>query len=367
MTTPTTLVRLPAALLALVTALLTSLVLAAPAHAAVADPVTDIEVTQKQGPNHTWEVTATWAANPDASRYRVRVETKDDGTGSTFVFGDADTTSKTLSTGLLAAGQQYWVTVRTLSGSDEGDLAAAPFTAMTLDTTGPTGTTSLDRSLGYLVFDEDALFSFNPDELMAARFRLTLSNVADNVSAPGKVKRQVVAGDGTAAKQWTTGSYVLKYTKAGRYTPHVLLTDEAGNTTDITVGTVRVFEDNVKPQVRIIKPKKPGKVSSWTRVKGTATDSASDVQMALAMVAQKRGGVWHVYDFDKKIWRAGTSSVKKSLNKSKSMPAFMMLGPGGSWRTPKIKGLTRDNLHVEAAAVDGAANFGLAKLNQRLS
>lgn len=374
--------RLPATLVALAMAVAGSLAVAAPAHAAATDPVTGLTVTaQKQGANQgdrqTWEITATWEANPDATKYQVSVAGDEHGDDVYLPPRDVTTTttSLTLTTDGFLEGEEYWIVVRTKTGGTPalGDLASTSFTTIALDRAGPTGAVKADRTTGYLVLDMDAPMEFRGapglraaeslfDDLLSARFTLTLSGVTD---ANPPIKREILAGDGSAAKPWTSGSYSLTYTKAGTYTPHVLLTDKAGNVTDIAV-TLRVLADNGKPKVRITKPKKPAKAASWKRVTGTATDSATEVVLGMAVVAQKRGSIWHVYDFGKRKWLPGTTSYKKSMKKSKAEAALVLPKAGGAWRTPKIRGMARGELRIQVAAVDAALNVGGAKAKQRI-
>lgn len=365
--------RLPATLVALAMAVAGSLAVAAPAHAAA----TGLAITQKQGPNHTWEITTTWTADAAATGYRVNIDSKSDGTGQSFAAKDVgNLTTATLKTDGLAVGQEYWVVVRTLVDGEPTDLAAKSFYPDPLDTHGPTGKVRADRTTGYLVLDLDAPMEFRTlpgdrqaaslfDDMLSARFTLSLSDVEDDYTATSAIKREILAGDGSAAKPWTSGSYSLTYTKAGTYTPHVLLTDKAGNVTDIAV-TLRVLADNGKPKVRITKPKKPAKAASWKRVTGTATDSATEVVLGMAVVAQKRGSIWHVYDFGKRKWLPGTTSYKKSMKKSKAEAALVLPKAGGAWRTPKIRGMARGELRIQVAAVDAALNVGGAKARQRI-
>ena len=78
-------------------------------------------------------------------------------------------------------------------------------------------------------------------------------------------------------------------------------------------------------------------------------------------MAEKRGGTWYAYDFSKRKWLKGYSSLDKTLNKTKARAAFMTVTAAGNWRTPRIRSLTKGTLHVEAFAVDDAFNFSLAR------
>ncbi len=224
---------------------------------------------------------------------------------------------------------------------------------------GPTASIVPDRTSGYLVYDQTS-------SKLSARFLLTMSELSMPVA---DVTRTVDAGDGSPAKQWTTGAYVLTYTKPGTYTPTVTLTDKnnSSNTTEITVTPIRVLTDSGKPTVTITKPKKPGKAASWKRIGGTATDSATKVEFVGLMAVQKRKDTWHVYDFAKRTWRAGTSALNKTINKTKAEPLYMVPDAKGGWRTPKIKGLTGGTLYVATIAFDSGLNMGRKQMTRKVS
>ncbi|MGO4255475.1 hypothetical protein [Marmoricola sp. RAF53] len=333
----------------------------APAEAAApTDPVTGLAITQSQGPGHTWKIHASWDAATDPAVTGYRVWLSDSPTlPSSFDYDHANTsgTSVDLESGDLIAGGSFYVIVKTLSPA-EGDPAPKDFAPIALDTTGPTGSYTLNRTSGYLdvppggdVFEDD----------LRADFRIS-ETVTPTDDQPGPVNRQVDAGDGTAPKAWTSGTaFTLSYLKKGTFSPKVILTDQFGNAKTVPLPTVTVREDVIGPAVRITRPAKATLKSSWVRIRGTAQDSGTGAAFALGMVIEKRGATWYAYDFPKRKWLKGYSSMAKTLDKTKAHPAFMTVTAGGNWRTPRIKGLTKGTLHVEAFAVDDAFNFSLAR------
>lgn len=329
----------------------------APAEAAPTDAVGNLTVTQVQGPNHTWQIHATWDTVAGANGYRVWLVDHADGSSSfDYDHKNAASNSADLSSNDLLPGATFYVAVRTLS-PDEGDLAVQSFTPITLDTTNPTGSFTLNRTSGLLnipqggdPFEDDA----------RADFKITQTALADDSGAP--VTRQVVAGDGTAAKAWSTGTaYTLRYLKKGTYTPEVLLTDTFGNVATITLPTITVREDLLGPAIHIKRPGKATKKASWRRIRGTASDSGTGVALTFAMVLEKRGSIWYAYDFEKKTWLKGNKSMEKTLNDTNASPAGMVVTQAGNWITPVIRKLTKGTLHVEAVAIDNAFNFGQAR------
>ncbi|MCW2785932.1 MAG: hypothetical protein JWP74_2449 [Marmoricola sp.] len=346
---------LPAVLVALATAAF-NVAVVAPAHAAITDPVTGLAVTQAQGPDHTWLVSASWTANADATDYQVKIV--DSGIPETS-YGAQDThgTSVTIPTGTLADGESYLVEVRPKAPSF-GTFASEQFTAITLDRTAPTGAFTPSSTSAYLMGDEEA--SGDPlEEGLTATFTITQTALADDISSAADISRKIQPGDGSPTKAWPTGSTIkVSYHKAGTFVPHVFLTDQAGNVADIAVPAITVKEDDVSPRVRITRPVHAAKISSWKRVTGTATDTGTGVSEAGVFMLEKRGRLWWAYDFHKRVWLKGYATVRKTEERSKAQPAFMEPNSAGVWRTPVIRGMKRGTLHVEAIAFDEVFNVG---------
>ncbi|MCW2754373.1 MAG: 5-nucleotidase protein [Marmoricola sp.] len=306
------------------------------------------------------QITATWTPNDSATTYRAFITDAADGTsGSVLAFQDVPATSPsttaTISTAGLAGGQTYWVAVKATAPSD-GTVVTSQFTAITLDTTGPAGTFTVDHTLRYLAPDFASL-SFG----LTADVHISQSALADDTTAPAAITRQVNAGDGSGLKPWTSGtSYKVTYTKAGTFTPHVVLTDQFGNVTDKVLSTVTIAHDTTAPTNHITTPTSPSRIASWRVIRGKATDSGTGVQAAAVRLVEKRGTIWYAYDFAHKKWLRGWASMTRTLNRTKAEPAFLHVTAAGAWRTPFIRGLTRGTLHVEALAIDGVFNVGQA-------
>ena len=320
------------------------------AQAATTDPISGLTATavQTPGTHDRWTVTATWTEN-GASAYSVEVASQATG-GVTYAARATEHSPANLTTAALFGGHDFWVRVQ----PEGGDPVAAQVHVPVLDTTPPTGRYRLDATTRYL---GSSLMSDKPE----AEFLIT------QTAMQGAKTRKVLAGDGSPAVAWTSGStFSLRYTEPGVYTPHVVLSDEFANTTDITLPVVRVSVDQAPPTIRITRPAHQGRVSSWRRIRGTATDVGTGVVMVGAFVMEKRGATWWSYDFHKRTWLEGTSSRKDTEKKSKARPAFMPPTASGAWRTPVIKGLTAGTLFVEAAAFDGEFNVSGKTLTQRI-
>jgi hypothetical protein len=220
--------------------------------------------------------------------------------GASYGIQDTTATTETINTTALAEGVQYWVAV---SGAVDGStVVTTPFTAITLDRNGPTGTYTENRRSGFLIVPEDE-DPFESDGI--AQFTFHQTSLADNITPSAQITRTVTPGDGQPATVWATGDFTVSYKKAGTYVPVVNLTDKAGNTSHVSLPSVTVLKDVTPPTVRVTKPAKPTKVASWRRVSGTATDAGTGVDSVAAMVLEKRAGIWWAHDCRHKKWLKG--------------------------------------------------------------
>jgi fructose-specific component phosphotransferase system IIB-like protein len=225
-----------------------------------------------------------------------------------------------------------------------------------LDTTPPTGHYRLERTSAYLSSANMDLSDIFSGEEGEADFKIIQTDVEAGAT------RKVVAGDGTPARSWTTGtSFTLTYTKSGVYTPHVLLTDAFGNTRDVALPAVHVIADLTGPAIGITTPARPGQKASWHVIRGTVSDSGTGVAAVGVGVLEKRGRTWWVYDFKKRKWLEGYGSIAKTERKTKASSALVYPSTSGTWRSPVIKGLVKGKLRVEAAAIDNEFNLGVAR------
>lgn len=323
-----------------------------PAHARALDPVSDLSVSvaQTPGQHDSWQVSATWGVDEPGLKTRVVIVDHANGEISQGAhYGNTDTrnTSASFTVKGLDTGSTYWVAVWPVV--DPESVVLVPFEPQELDTTPPVARYRLDKTSAYLLPDEEL------DEMAA---HVTIKQTA----LSGATKRQVVAGDGSGAKTWRSGTtFPLVYEAPGLYTPHVLATDEFGNTTDVKLPAVRVRSDDNAPRVTITRPAKPGAVRSWRHIRGTVSDRETGVAGLGAFVMEKRGAVWWAYDFKTRTWMEGFPSPRKTMNQSDARPFMRYDVTARSWKTPVIEGLTAGTLRVEAMAFDYSFNFARAR------
>lgn len=130
-----------------------------------------------------------------------------------------------------------------------GDAVATSFHTGTLDTTAPDGEYKLNKTS---VYADVNLAATSLEEIYVANVVLTQTSISETAT------RMVRAGDGTAAKAWTSnGPFVLAYHKDGTFKPTVTVTDVFGNESVEQLPTVRVLIDRVAPRVSITTPAKP--------------------------------------------------------------------------------------------------------------
>jgi hypothetical protein len=224
------------------------------------------------------------------------------------------------------------------------------------DTTAPVGTYTVSRTIAYLMPQESST-----GVSRSVSVQLTQTSLDDPTAT-----RQVFSNTGAAPVAWPTGTtFPLVFTQPGTYKPQVRLSDGAGNVSTVVVGTVTVLLDKVAPKLTIATPKKASKAASWRVVRGTATDVGTGVAAAAVFVMQKRGKVWWAYDFGKKKWLKGYSTVAKTEARSKASPAYVPVKANGAWASPAIKGLKKGSTVIEAAAFDYEYNVGETHVGPR--
>lgn len=362
-------------LLPLIALLLLGSALTTPAGAvvvplAVPDPVAvtvdPLTQGQNQGGEQTWQIPVSWTASATATGYTVKI-TSSDG-GSTYATKDVSTTSHTFTVSTLLDNWDYKATVTPVNGDGPGTAAEAPFTAIPLDRTAPTGTYVVAPTHAWLQFD---FTSFDETETAAVTITQKVAPTDDTPSTT--ITRRVLAGDGSAAKSWNSGStFQVTYDKAGTFTPQVELTDGFGNSRLIALSTVTIADDNTAPVVTVTRPDSSvrNRISAWRVVRGSATDVGTGVDAVLAMVMQKRGGVWYAYHFGKRRWIKGKPGKGEAYNLGhiKARPTLMTTNAAGQWRTPRIRGLKTGLISVHSAAFDEVLNLSFGKVvRQRIT
>lgn len=358
-------------LLALVTALVVGTM--GVAQAAAPSPVLAVSLdSQTQGTNHTWVVGFSWAASAGADSYRVAITDHDgyNSAGSHYASGNTQALNATLATGDLIAGNTYWITVRALTGSEDSTATTQAFTAIALDTTGPIGTYTANKTVSYIERGEFDLEDFGDEESAAvARVKITQTGLSDDTTPTGDIVRKVLNGDGTPARAWSgTTPIELQYATVGTFSPRVELTDAAGNVTLVVLPGIQIRKDTTAPTVRITTPANATKVASWRRISGVTTDIGTGViGTQVAVLLKRPDGYWYVYKFGARKFVKGRKTLMGTYKAVRFSAFFSRATPTGAWKTPVINGLGKGKLRIMAFGLDRSLNDGYVVRTQAIS
>ncbi|WP_300677832.1 PKD domain-containing protein [Nocardioides sp.] len=221
-----------------------------------------------------------------------------------------------------------------------------------VDTTAPTGSYRLAQTTTYLASSQWRSTTFEAPPLTA-----TVTLVQTALDDPSAL-RWVDLGDGSDAVAWRAGtSLTLTYDQAGVFTPSVSLSDAVGNASTVRLPAVTVRRDTVRPTVRLRKPKKPKKISSWKVVRGTASDRETGMAYVDVYLMQRDGGRWWGYDFPRRRWFRITDPAAEGRRFHHTVRAAeLTVRADGTWVTPPIKRMKKLRLLVEYHGRDRAGN-----------
>lgn len=232
-----------------------------------------------------------------------------------------------------------------------GNTRVLDLTAVAIDDTeAPTGSFQVGPAAGWATFTKATLTQ--------------LGELADDVSAPGDIRRTVSWGDGTTT-EWATATPLQHvYAAAGTYHPEVTLTDESGRTSTVGSGQVAVQVDGVAPRVKLTKPAKARSVRAWKTLRGKTSDvDGSGVKGVSVRVVEKRGGRWFGYRAPGRTW-VKAASQSAALRRSR---AARVTPVDGLWRV-KVAKLRKGRLVVKVSAADNVGNRSAVRTyRQRLT
>jgi hypothetical protein len=339
----------PFAVVALVAALVLGGALVSPARAltpAVAPPaVSGLTIgTQSQGLGASWVIPVSWQASTAATGYTVSISN----TAGTVTYETRDVSglSVTLTTDALLDGRDYRILVVPFTGDEEGPATAAPFTAITIDHSAPTGSFTVSPTHTWV----------GPDGVVGVT--VTQTALADNTTAADRIERTILAGDGSEAQAWDSGtSYEFAYFSAGVFTPKVTLTDEFGIAATISLSPVTVNLDTLAPIIRVVPPPRPrsDRIAGWRVVHGTVSDVGSGVRRIFVTLLQRRGDTWYYYRFGKGIWVKGRGSEAMTFTAARA--GAVRPGSDGRWQTRWIHGLRLGRISVYTFGTDRVGNY----------
>ncbi|MBB2945974.1 hypothetical protein FB565_005732 [Actinoplanes lutulentus] len=194
------------------------------------------------------------------------------------------------------------------------------------------------------------------------QFSVNVSNV------PVGTKNIVVNwGDGTvtghAGKNGAIGYYFLKNPKTGKRVSgnlpiKIAFQNTYGSSSYQLVGTMKVLSDTTKPVVKVNKPAKPSRASSWRTITGTVAETQSGVQNVYATVLwANSAGTTYCLTPDRKWKRYATDKQLMSYCADKGVKLAVSKG---KWSLKVPAGAGNGYLLAWAWTWDWAENYGEA-------
>ncbi len=179
--------------------------------------------------------------------------------------------------------------------------------------------------------------------------------INDNLSPDDQIARVINWGDG-AQSVWAQGTNPTHvYATAGSYSPTVVLTDEAGNSSSgFGTSTVVVAADTMKPVIKLTPPKfRKARVASWRVLTGRASDAQTGMRNVALKAIEKRGASWFSYQPATRTWVK--SGATKARAWRKATVVKVNVASAGTWAV-RLPRLTKGTLIYRARAVDNRSN-----------
>jgi len=279
------------------------------------------------------DATITQVSLVDDSNLSDVTRTVDWADGSTDTWTPGDTTiTHPYNAGTAQVRYAATVTMKDLAGNTRTvEVIPAP---VFNDHTAPTGA-----------------FSASPASAWAklTKVKVTQKSLSDGAGTPSQyITRSVNWKDGTTSV-WTKGTTLTHvYTKGGRFTPKVTITDEAGNSATLSTSVVVVKVDKTSPKVTVAISRPKHSVKAWRKLHGKATDHGTGVKRVWVKVVEKRKGHWYGYNAATHRWVKAASKAR-ALARSKAISR--KTNSQHQW-TAKVPGLRKGKLVVRAWAAD---------------
>jgi 5'-nucleotidase len=136
-------------------------------------------------------------------------------------------------------------------------------------------------------------------------------------------------GDGeTSLLAKGTAATVPHWFGSGTWTPRITLQNAQGKATPVAANPLTVNYDTTVPTVSVTVPSSPHKASSWSTVKGTATDSQAGVDFIGVILWRYNSSAEYVYNFANKTWIKHTSA---SQTLPSTVWAYPTVSSAGAW------------------------------------
>ncbi|MBM2617343.1 hypothetical protein JIG36_17450 [Actinoplanes sp. LDG1-06] len=267
------------------------------------------------------------------------------GDGTAAQTAEAGTTSWTHT---YAAAGSYTVAVTLNDGTVEGPGTLTPAAV---------GVTAAPGNLGW---QKNLIYTNTYQGTDGAEHDYTVEGVFTPTGLPTTADEAWVAwGDSehTLLAQQETSVTVPHYFGHGTFNPQVQLENEQGKATARNASTLTVNYDRTAPRVAVKFPASPNKASSWTTVRGTASDSQAGVDyVSLLTFKWKDGAGMYIYNFDTKSWIRYTGQPLSALPSGVEDRAPVT--SSGTWASRSVAGLSKGwHLELWPMAIDKVANW----------
>ncbi|WP_433298570.1 PKD domain-containing protein [Actinoplanes sp. CA-030573] len=137
-------------------------------------------------------------------------------------------------------------------------------------------------------------------------------------------------GDGeTSLLASAAGTSVAHWYGTGRWTPSITVQNAQGRATPRPAASLTVLNDVTTPSVSLTVPSTPSKASSWSTVKGKASDTQSGVDVVGVQAYKWNASTTYYYNFVSKSWVTYTGQDLPD-----AAQALLTVDGSGTWSTP---------------------------------
>ncbi|GAB2595654.1 hypothetical protein Aab01nite_25820 [Paractinoplanes abujensis] len=165
----------------------------------------------------------------------------------------------------------------------------------------------------------------------------------------------------TLLRKGATAPTAPHYFTKGSFAPKVQLKNKFGEATERAATPLNVVYDKTAPKVAVKYPASPSKASSWTTVRGTASDAHAGVDYVSTLVLKWTDAKgMYIYNFQTKSWLRYTGQELDTL--PDGIEDRAKVAANGTWATKPVAGLSKGwHLEIWPVAIDKVANWSNPK------
>ncbi|XVV12270.1 hypothetical protein ACQP2X_46940 [Actinoplanes sp. CA-131856] len=160
-----------------------------------------------------------------------------------------------------------------------------------------------------------------------------------------------------------TSTTVEHWFGPGTWRPQVTVKNEQGKAAPVTTAPLSVVTDSTAPSIALTYPASPNKASSWSTIRGTASDSQSGADIAAVFLWKyNTAGVEYYYNFGARSWVRYTGQNLNTL--PDSVFGMSAVSASGTWSVP-VTGLTKGwIIEPQYQAADKVGNWSVLNWRQ---